>query len=79
MLNLKVDKSKAKTPFEELLYFRAQKEKAGNFFTWEAHPNKIKTSEITRKRLVNKIKALTKTEEFKDENPCFVPLPVDIV
>lgn len=78
MLGLKVDKSKIKTPLEELVYLRAQKEKAGNFFTWEVHPNKVKTSEITRKRLCKKIRCLIKTEEFIDENPRFIPLPIDI-
>lgn len=68
---MRVCKAKAMTPDEELDYLNNEIDKAGNYFAWEVHPNKIRASDMLIKRLRQKIKKIVASPEFLEYNPLY--------
>lgn len=64
-----VDKSRARTPWEEYWHLHDQLSKLGNYFIWDAHPNQIAMDERIRKRINKKLCNLVDSEEFQHYHP----------
>jgi len=73
-MSLKVQKDKARDCNEEHQHLINQLNSAGNYFSWEVHPNRVKATEIFVTRIRKKIAALITTEEFLEENPHYRPI-----
>lgn len=71
MLTLKVQKNHIKTPDEEHKYLLDQLDKLGNYFSWEVHPNRVRTTAISRERIRKKLNILFKSEDFLEDNPLY--------
>lgn len=68
---LVVDKSKAMNPCELYNHYYDQIFNGiDEYLPWDLHPNKLRAAEILRQRLMNKMKTLVDSEEFKEHN-CF--------
>lgn len=68
---LKVQKNDIRYPAEEHKYLLDQLDKFGDYFSWEVHPNRIKSTDISIARIHKKIAALLLTEEFLEGNPLY--------
>lgn len=64
-ISMKVCKEKARTPEEELEYLDELLYNTGNFFSWDVHPNKVRTAHITRMKLHRKMRKVIDSEEYK--------------
>jgi hypothetical protein len=65
---MKVCKDRIRTPVEELEYLNTLLFSAGNFFSWDVHPNRIRSAELYTARLRRKIRQVFDSDEYKEYN-----------
>jgi len=63
---MKVCKGNIRTPCEELEYLKDQYFKAGSFFSWEVHPNRLRASDAYEAKLRKKMRWLIDSAQYKD-------------
>jgi hypothetical protein len=63
--HLRVDKQNIRTLQEECEYLQERLWLTGNFFACDVHPNRVKASLITARRLANKVRSIELSDEFR--------------
>lgn len=66
---MKVNKSKALTPDEELDLIREQIRNVPDFIIWEVHPNVVRTTKMYMDKLTARLNKLIVSAEFLEYNP----------